>query len=377
MMTHDHSTIRNRRRFLAGSLLTLAAPMLGTLSGCSRDRGKRQLRIFVYAGAHEETMRQVFVPAFEAATGAEVILDAGWWDAIAKLKTSPKNQPAFDLMITDATQGIPAIRAGLFQTLDATKLPNVQRLAESVKQSWIWKERHAVPYPDAVMTLAYHRPSLPTEPTRWADLLRPELRGRVGLYDAYYMSLYTFACMMVSEANRPGTAQQAIRTQLDEVLRYAKTHRDQVGYWWPTTSAFASQLAQKQYPIGNMQSPEMLQLLAANPELGAVVPAEDRAFVQVMWAIPDGTPNADLAHQAIDWLFADSVQRGLAERGSATAILPVAQAMASADPRWASLYPSTEEGLAAIQVYPYDLYAEHGEEISTFWDREVLRKAAS
>ena len=110
-----------RREFLA-AVGTLAA-------GCGEGQ---KLRVFVYAGGHERTMREVFVPAFEAKTGVQVVLDPGWWDSIPKLKASPRGKPAFDLVVTDATQGYPAIREGLFQKLDMGRIPNRLNLAPAV-----------------------------------------------------------------------------------------------------------------------------------------------------------------------------------------------------------------------------------------------------
>jgi spermidine/putrescine-binding protein len=104
------------RRWFLGVAAGLA------LAGCGRRR--EQLRVFVYAGGHEKTMREVFVPAFEEETGAQVVLDPGWWDAIPKLKASPPGQSPFDLVITDATQGYPAIKEGLFQKIDLANVPN-------------------------------------------------------------------------------------------------------------------------------------------------------------------------------------------------------------------------------------------------------------
>ena len=46
-----------------------------------------------------------------AVRGATATLHSGWWDSIAKLKSAPANNPPFDLMITDATQGAHGISA--------------------------------------------------------------------------------------------------------------------------------------------------------------------------------------------------------------------------------------------------------------------------
>jgi putative spermidine/putrescine transport system substrate-binding protein len=84
--------------------------------------GNRTLRVFIYSGAWEKTFHESFVPGFQAKTGATVIPDPGWWDSIPKLKASPPGDPAFDLVLTDATQGYPAIREGLFQKIDLDRI---------------------------------------------------------------------------------------------------------------------------------------------------------------------------------------------------------------------------------------------------------------
>jgi len=47
------------------------------------------LTALVYSGINENTWRKFFVPQFEAATGAKVVIDAAWTEGIAKLKTPP------------------------------------------------------------------------------------------------------------------------------------------------------------------------------------------------------------------------------------------------------------------------------------------------
>src|ERR1700722_1778709 len=117
------------------------------LAGCARqeptqagDYRGQTLRVFVYSGGLEQTLRNAFVARLEAQTGASVVLDPGWWDSIPKLKASPPGQPAFDLVLTDATQGYPAIREGLFQKIDLTRIPNREKVCPAVLDNWVYKE---------------------------------------------------------------------------------------------------------------------------------------------------------------------------------------------------------------------------------------------
>ena len=358
-----------RRQFLA----TSAAVGLG-LSGCG-GKSKPELRIFVYAGGHERAMRDLFVPAFEKQTGATVVLDPGWWDTIAKLKASPAGQPAFDLVVTDATQGYPAIKEGMFEKLDLANIPNHKNLTPSVLDHWVFKEGYAIPYPASVMTLAYRKELVPFTPARWSDLLREEVSGKVALYNSFYMSLYTFACMKVDQEGRAGEAAKEIDKNLDGVLDFAKKHRDLVKFWWPTSNDMILALAQKDCALGNMHSPEMLPALREKPELQAVVPDADRAFVQSMWVIPKGSPKKELAEAAINLIFSAEMQLEFARNGSATGIVSVAEKMAAEDKFWKQIYPSTKEQLATVRYYPYDAYFRAWDRVGGIWDREVLRKA--
>lgn len=362
-----------RRQFLTRTAASAALLSAGCGGKPSGEFSGQQLRIFVYAGGHEKTMREVFVPRFQAATGAAAILDAGWWDAIPKLKASPPDRPPFDLVVTDATQGFPAARAGLFRALDLDRVPNHKNLTAAVLDHWIYRERHGIPYPDSVMTLAYHRDRVAEAPKTWADLLRDDLRGKLGLYNSFYMSLYTFACMKAAADGKAGTAHATIEKDWQSVLKFARANRDRVRLWWQTSTDVTLGLANGDCAAGNMHSPEMLQAMRSRRELAAVVPEADRAFVQVFWAIPAGVTKVDLAEKALDLIFSEEMQYEFAKRGSATAVPSAARRLAAEDPLWASLYPHTEEQFRGLRYYPYDAYFEHWDEIEKFWTREVLR----
>jgi putative spermidine/putrescine transport system substrate-binding protein len=369
----------SRRHFLRTATTATLGSTLGSTLGCSppnasnKNGAKDELRIFVYSGGHDETMRRVFVPIAEAMLNCTVTLFPGWWDGMAKLKTAPANDPPFDLMITDATQGYPAAREGLFATLDWDNIPNHKSLVSFALEPWVFREKVGLPYPDSVMTLAYNSDLVPNRPTRWSDLLKPEFPGKIGLYNHFYMSLFTFAAMLADVNQKAGTAHQLIKDQIDEVFRFAKEQRHRVKLWWPTTTDMLLALNDKTISLGNMHSPEYLQALREKPALGAVVPPLDRAMVQVFWAIPAGTKKKALAENAINILFSDEVQLGFAQRGMATARLDTAAKMAKADPLWASLYPHTDEQFRTLKYYPYDVYAGQWDQLADRWDRTILR----
>jgi spermidine/putrescine-binding protein len=367
-----------RRHFLASAAgLAISSVGLGCGGRGSRAGGPfagRQLRVFVYAGGHEQTMREVFVPRFEATTGATVTLHPGWWDGIPKLKAAPAHDPPFDLVISDATQGYPAVKEGLFAQLDLANIPNHQWLVPAALENWVFRERYGITFPDSVMTLAYNKPLVPATPQRWADLLRPDLTGKLGLYNSFYLSLFTFACIQVDVEGRAGTAHEQVKNDLNGVLRFAREQRDRVKLWWPTSTDMILALANRECAAGNMHSPEYVTALRERADLGATVPDADRAFVQVFWSVPAGSKNKDLAERAINAIFSEEMQLELARHGSASAVLTVAEKMAAADRFWKQLYPHTPDQFRSLRYYPYDVYAEHWDDLADTWDRTVLRK---
>jgi putative spermidine/putrescine transport system substrate-binding protein len=370
----------SRRRFLGWAGAAGAAGLgLGTTAckpgGAARSANDKTLRVFIYSGAWEKTFREAFVPGFQRLTGATVIPDPGWWDSIPKLKASPPGDPAFDLVLTDATQGYPAIREGLFQKVDFGRIPNRSKFSPAALDNWVVKDEYGITFPESVMTLGYNKELVTRPPTSWGELLADEYRGKLGLYNSFYMSLYTFACMKVASEGKPGTAAAEISNNMPGVLDFARQHREHVKYWWPTSTDMALNLSQKNCALGNMHSPDMLTAMRQKESLGAVVPAADRAFVLLMWVIPTGTPRKALAEQAIDYLLSEEMQAAFARNGSATSVLPVAQQMAQQDPFWASIYPSTEQQLRTLQYYPYDAYFKDWDGIVAAWDKEILRKS--
>lgn len=340
----------------------------------SQDFAGQQLRVFIYSGTTEKFFRDSFVPAFQAKTGATVIPDPGWWDSIPKLKASPPGQPAFDLVLTDATQGYPAIREGLFQTIDMDRISNKKQLPPSVLDNWVYKEGYGITFPGAGMVLAYNDDLVDFTPSGWGDLGRDDVTGKLGMYNSFYMSLYTFACMKVAQEGRPGTAAQEVADNLPQVVEFAKAQRDRVQYWWPTSTDMALNLDQGNSIIGNMHSNDMITAMRGSPKLKTVVPKEDVAFVQLMWVIPADTPQKALAEEAINFLFSEEMQQAAAEGGEPTPILSVAQGVAAKDEAWKQVYPATEEDIQKIQYYPYDAYFKDWDNIVATWDREILRQ---
>lgn len=337
----------------------------------------RTLTLFVYSGLTENTFRDVFAPAFEKATGAKVVLSPGWWDSAAKLKSSPDDQPPYDLVQTDPIQGYPGIRDGLFQKIDLTKIPNAQKFAPNMLDSFVYKESWGLSYISSAMTLVWNKELIPEGLKKWSDLFSDGLKGKITLYNSYYISLLTFACAKAELDGKGSNGKKEIETNLDGVLQFAKEKRDSVGYWWDTTANGVNALLQKNVSAGSIHGNGMIAPTRDGKPVGFIIPETDLAYyVQVFFVVPKTTKNKDLAEAAINFIAGEENQRAFGlKTGELSVNIPsVASEVAKAQPIWAKIYPNQPDDFKRLNFYPYDTYDKNSDVIEKFWNREVLRK---
>lgn len=342
----------------------------------SQDFKGEELRIFTYAGAWGDQFTKNFAPLFEELTGAKLIVELGWWDSVPKLKASPPGNPAFDLIMTDATQGYPAIREGLFQTVDFGKIPNIKKFSPNVVDNWVVKEGWGVTWPDAAQTGVYNTEIVKQAPSRWADLLDDRFTGKLGMYNSFYFSLFTFACMMVDAEGKAGTARQRCAEDINGVLAFAKEQSERVNYWWPSSSDMALNLVQRNVSVGNIHSVDAFGPVREGEPIGVFVPDADRASFQALWLVSKDTKKKELAEAAVDIFCSEAFQEIYASDGGfPTGIPSVAKKVAASDDLWAQINPHTDAQFENVGYYPYDAYFADWDHIVQYWDKEVLRKS--
>lgn len=351
---------------------------LPTVDGAGRspDFPGERITLLVYSGLTEELYKQHFVPQFAAATGAQVVVDSAWTEGIARLQAAPQDAPPFDLVLTDPTQGLPAVEAGLFQQFDTAAIGNAQQFHPRLLDTAVWRNGYGLPFHSSAMTLATNVELHPQPYQTWAELVEAPPGEGVMLYNLPYMSLYTFAAMKAEQDGAVGQAAQLLRDDLDAVLAYAVDHRSLVTYFWPSTTDAVNALVHGNVAAGNIHGNGLLAPLREGEPVAGVIPPGDVAYVQLFFAVPQGVRNLELSLAAMNHVASEEFQRSLASSGEYAAAIPsVAQAQGAADKAWAQAFPSTDAEFDALRYYPYDVYAANAERIAEVWDRDVLRGA--
>ena len=161
------------RRNLMTSALTLGALQL--FPGLSEAQAKR-IVFATFTGSWEEAHRDVLVPAYRKATnGAEIVLDPMLSvDQIAKV-TAARSNPPIDVMLHDPGPALVAVANDLVEPYPTDKSAYYKDLIDDAQ----------LPTGPAiffqVVGLTYNPDKIKTPPSSWADLWKPEYKGKVGI----------------------------------------------------------------------------------------------------------------------------------------------------------------------------------------------------
>lgn len=165
-------TLPLSRRNILGSALTLGAMQL--FPGISRAQA-RKLVFATFTGSWEEAHRAVLVPAFKKVTGQDVLLDPMLSvDQIAKV-TAARNNPPIDVMLHDPGPALTAVAQGLVEPFPHAQSANYKDLIPEAQ------DPNGPAMFFQVVGITYNPEKIKTPPTSWADLFKPEYKGRVGI----------------------------------------------------------------------------------------------------------------------------------------------------------------------------------------------------
>lgn len=165
------SNVMNRREFLAAST---AAAGMAVIPG--QAFAADELVAATFGGTWANVQKQVLAPYFTKKTGATVVQSPMLATAqIAKLTAAKGGQPPFDVAMLDEGPALEAIDAGLIADYDASKSPNFANLHPH------FKDKFGPAITMQAIGIAYNPKTVKTPPTSWADLWKPEYKGRVGI----------------------------------------------------------------------------------------------------------------------------------------------------------------------------------------------------
>ncbi|GAB4364867.1 MAG: ABC transporter substrate-binding protein [Elainellaceae cyanobacterium] len=186
----NREIIRMTRRAMLGATLFAGASF--ALKGCASSSSTAtdsvttspssttaggKLVATTLPGSWEQFNRNILVPTFNTAAGAEAsLVPAVSSDQIVKLKASASNPP-FDVVSLDSGVFEGAPKEDLFQKLPVNLLKNYGELAAQFQSQDSWGPLIGV----QAVGIAYNPKVITTPPSSWADLWDEQYKGRVAL----------------------------------------------------------------------------------------------------------------------------------------------------------------------------------------------------
>ena len=260
-------------------LLFLAVVLL--LCGCSapqvQDFAPDEAERLVIYTSHKKDVWWPIVKEFEARTGIWVQVVQGGTNELLEQLKNEKDSPAADLMFGGGVESLEA-NANLFTPYHAEGSDSI--LPQYRSADGLWTPFSALP-----LVLIYNPKLLCAQDlTSWADLLKPELRGRIAFADpAVSGSSYTALVTML----------EALHLDTDEGLQ-----------------AFALNLEGRQLSA----SGDVLSAVAAGEQLAMVYPTDGTSCVSDGSAIVAGARHPDNARLFADFTVSRDVQSLMQEQ---------------------------------------------------------------
>lgn len=282
------------RRSLLGQALTLSAMTL--FPALSRAQA-RKLVFATFTGSWEEAHRDVLVPAFRKA-GNEVLLDAMLSvDQIAKVSAA-RNAPPIDVMLHDPGPALTAIGQDLVEPFPVAQSKYYKELIPEAQD----------PMGPAmffqVVGITYNPEKVKTPPTSWADLWKPEYKGRVGITN---MNSTLGTGFMVELARMHGGGEANIEPAFKKIAEL----KPNLAAVAANPGALAALYQQGQIDIspGNFNAIQILKARGVPVEF--VAPKEGAIAFKTSVHIVKNSPNKALAAALIDTALSPEVQTRL------------------------------------------------------------------
>ena len=171
---------------VSGLVALLTLSLLG-----SEARAQDALVVSVWGGNWKNTVESVIGKAFTAKTGIPVEYEVGGTiDRLAKARVA-KGNPLVDLNFTTTHVARLYMSDGLYEKLDMAKIPNAKEIAREAIRSDYHLGTWAYVY-----TVVYRPDLVKEEITKWSDLWKPSLKGKIALPDFDPSHIITIAALM-------------------------------------------------------------------------------------------------------------------------------------------------------------------------------------
>jgi putative spermidine/putrescine transport system substrate-binding protein len=259
---------------------------------------QNSLVVSVWGGNWKDTVDRVIGKAFTAKTGMPVEFEVGGTiDRLAKARVA-KGSPLVDITFTTSHVGRLYVSDGLFAPLDMAKLPNAKAAAREALRS-----EYQMGGWSYVYTIVYRPDLVKEEITKWSDLWKPALKGKIAMPDFDPSHIITIAALM--EGGNETTWQKG-QARL-------KALKPSIVAFFSTDAQSQDLMKTGQAPVQVMLSVNAYHLQEQGIPVKLVQPKDYPGIVGIdCMSVMAGTKKADAAQEFINLALSKEVQTELA-----------------------------------------------------------------
>lgn len=288
---------------LLGALLVLALLMTG-LAGCQSGGGDAKKELIIYTWA--DYIPQDIIEEFEQATGITVTYTYFTSNEEMLTRLQAVNGGEYDLVLASDYIIDIARKEGLLQKLDKSKISTFGDIDPNMQgQYYDENDEYVVPYAAGTPLIIYDPAKVDIEITGYEDLWNPALKDSIVIMDDARNVLGITLKTMGESFNVTDPA--TIKAAGDKLLDLKPNIRA-LDYDTPYDKMISGETT-----VGYMFTPQVVWALDARPDLKVVYPKEGMGFGIDSFFIPSQAPNADSAHQFLEYILQGEVSARLSE----------------------------------------------------------------
>lgn len=250
-----------------------------------------ELNLFTWDGMFP----QEILDGFEKETGVRIRYSNFDYDEDMLAKLAEAKGGDYDLVIADDYIIELAIKEGLVQKLDTSRLSNYDNLNPAfMSQFYDPENEYTVPYGAGIVLLMYDPALTDVEITGYEDLWNPALEDNIAL-TANYRVVNGIALKLMGESYNTEDL-EVIRAAGKKMLELAPNVRV------INDNNTQDLLISGEVAVAFLYTSQVSAALSARPDLKVVYPEEGLGFGIMAGFIPSQAPNADAAYAFLDYI---------------------------------------------------------------------------
>lgn len=279
---------------------TLVSISIGLILASSPAFAKDKLTISVYSFAQDAYKKALYDP-FEALCDCELVIETGnSVERMAKIEANAA-KPVIDMAVMSSHDALALARKDLLQPIDSSKLTSFPDLYEAAKNPI--GDNMAVGYTFYASSIVYRSDLVDIK--SWADLLKPEVAGRVALPNITGtqgpLTLHMLSQALGHEGIDFSSTIEAIGENSDDIVTF-----------YSRSSELAQLMQQEEViaaPVGRFA---WSRFSGSDLPFKWAEPAEGQTGGMNVMLMTKGNNNEDLAYQFMDYWLSTEVQTRIA-----------------------------------------------------------------